>query len=204
MSSLEQLKQTFFEECSEALQQIELGLSDIRDGAGSEDTINAVFRSVHSVKGGAGIFGFEDLVKFAHVFETVLDAMRSGQLAATQEILDTLLQANDVLCDLVAMSRSGQAIPPDLGSECHAALEQIMQANVPGGSDDDASAAPADFEGLDFVPVRAEQLDEPDEEAGEREYRIVFRPAEDLLKKGSEPLYLLRELRKLGRLDLTV
>ena len=81
MASLDQLKGTFFDECSEALQQIELGLSDLREGAASDDTINAVFRSVHSVKGGAGIFGFDDLVKFAHVFETVLDAMRSGKLA---------------------------------------------------------------------------------------------------------------------------
>ena len=83
MASLDQLKQTFFEECSEALQQIEVGLTDLREGSGSDDTINAVFRSVHSVKGGAGIFGFEDLVGFAHVFETVLDAMRSGQMAAS-------------------------------------------------------------------------------------------------------------------------
>ena len=53
------------------------------------------------MKGGAGIFGFEALVNFAHVFETVLDAMRNGKLAATHEIMDVLLQASDVLSDLV-------------------------------------------------------------------------------------------------------
>jgi len=203
MSSMEQLKQTFFDECSEALQQIEIGLPDIRDGAGSADTINAVFRSVHSVKGGAGIFGFDDLVKFAHVFETVLDAMRGEKLTATQEIVDTLLQANDVLTDLIAMSRSGEAIPPDFGSECRAALEQIMRANG-HAEDDDSSPAPADFEGLDFVPVRFDQIDSAEDEPAEREYRIVFRPKPDLLKKANEPLYILRELRKLGTLDLVV
>ena len=62
MASLDQLKGTFFDECSEALQQIELGLSDLREGTASDDTINALFRSVHSVKGGAGIFGFDNLV----------------------------------------------------------------------------------------------------------------------------------------------
>src|ERR1700722_10250998 len=67
MANLDQLKGTFFDECGEALQQIESGLSDLREGTASDDTINAVFRSVHSVKGGAGIFGFDDLVKFAHV-----------------------------------------------------------------------------------------------------------------------------------------
>ncbi len=205
MSSLDQLKQTFFDECSEALQQIELGLPDIRDGAGSEDTINAVFRSVHSVKGGAGIFGFEDLVKFAHVFETVLDEMRSGKLASTQEIVDTLLQANDVLTDLVSMSRSGEPIPPDFGSECRAALQQILRANSDGEEiGDDDSPAPAEFEGLDFIPVRVDNFDEAPPENLESEYKIVFRPKPDLLKKANEPLYIIRELRKLGKLDLTV
>ncbi len=205
MGSLDQLKQTFFDECSEALQQIENGLPDIRDGAGSEDTINAVFRSVHSVKGGAGIFGFEDLVKFAHVFETVLDEMRSGKLVATQEIVDSLLQANDVLTDLIAMSRSGEAIPPDYGSVCRAALEQILRANSNGEQSeaDDASSAPADFEGLDFVPVRMDELDAP-ADVGEFEYTIIFRPKPELLKNANEPLYILRELRKLGTLDLVV
>ena len=203
MSSLDQLKQTFFDECSEALQQIELGLPDIRDGSGSEDTINAVFRGVHSVKGGAGIFGFEDLVKFAHVFETVLDEMRSGKLAATEEIVDTLLQANDVLTDLISMSRSGDSIPADFGSECRAALQQILAANG-GGDGDDDSPAPADFEGIDFVPVQV-NFDEPEDggaAAGEHEFKIVFRPKPELLKKANEPLYIIRELRKLGTLDL--
>jgi two-component system, chemotaxis family, sensor kinase CheA len=205
MASLDQLKLTFFDECSEALQQIELGLPEIADGAAAEDTINAVFRSVHSVKGGAGIFGFEDLVKFAHVFETVLDAMRSGKLATTQEIVATLLQANDVLTDLIAMSRSGEAVAPDFGAECRAALEQILRKNS-GGDElgEGMDAAPADFEGIDFVPVRIEDFESSESEGGEVEYQIVFRPKPDMLKKANEPLYILRELRKLGSLDLIV
>jgi two-component system, chemotaxis family, sensor kinase CheA len=202
MASLDQLKRTFFDECSEALQQIEFDLSDLREGAASDDTINAVFRSVHSVKGGAGIFGFDDLVKFAHVLETVLDAMRSGKLASSQEIVDALLQANDVLSDLVGMSRSGETIPAEYGSECRAALERILQANLPDQGWGDDSAAPADFEGLDFVPVPIEELAAADQQPSEQEYRIAFRPRADLLKKANEPLFILRELRKLGTLEL--
>jgi len=201
MASLEQLKLTFFDECSEALQQIEAGLTDIREGGGGEDTINAVFRSVHSVKGGAGIFGFDGLVGFAHVFETVLDAMRSGKLAATPDVVDVLLPANDVLTDLIAMSRSGEAIPADLGSESRAALEHLLQSS---GADGDAAgdeAAPADFEGLDFMPVRIDDFDGGDD-SGEASYRIVFRPKPEMLQKANEPLYIVRELRKLGELDL--
>ena len=197
-SSLDQLKQTFFEECSEALQQIESGLTEIREGAGSDDTINAVFRSVHSVKGGAGIFGFDDLVGFAHVVETVLDAMRSGKMAPTHDIADLLLTANDILNDLIAMSGAGEAIPPDLGSECRAALERLLGDE---GVGDDLPAA-ADFEGLDFMPVMVGDMD-ADDAGGKRVYRIVFRPKPDLLKKANEPLYIVRELQKLGELALT-
>ena len=55
MSSLDQLRQTFFEECAEALQQIETGLLDISEQRSTADTVNSVFRAVHSVKGGAGM-----------------------------------------------------------------------------------------------------------------------------------------------------
>jgi two-component system, chemotaxis family, sensor kinase CheA len=135
----------------------------------------------------------------------VLDEMRSGKLAATQEIVDTLLQANDVLTDLISMSRSGDSIPPDFGSECRAALQQILRANSGGEEIEDDSAAPADFEGIEFTPVQF-NFDEPAEEngsaCGEHEFKIVFRPRPELLKKANEPLYIIRELKKLGALDL--
>jgi two-component system chemotaxis sensor kinase CheA len=201
---MDDLKKTFFDECDEALQQIEVGLTDIREGHSSDDTINAVFRAVHSVKGGAGIFGFEALVGFAHVGETVLDALRRGSLTATSDIVDVLLTASDVLSDLVQMSRSGDAIAPGFGGECRIALEQIIEQDRTGagGAEGDNSPAPADFDGIDFTPVRVD-MDAPEDVADAmRSYAITFRPRAEMLKKANEPLYILRELRKLGELDL--
>jgi two-component system chemotaxis sensor kinase CheA len=205
MSSLDQLKNTFFDECSEALQNIEAGLTDIRQGHGDDDTINAVFRSVHSVKGGAGIFGFDSLVGFAHVFETVLDAMRAGTLTASPEIVDVLLPANDVLTDLISMSRAAEAIPPDFGRESRAALESLL-GKTEGDREMEGDAAPADFEGLDFMPVMVDQMDDaPGAAAADnlQTYRLVFRPQPEMLRRANEPLYIIRELQKLGELDLT-
>ncbi|MBX9776527.1 MAG: chemotaxis protein CheA [Xanthobacteraceae bacterium] len=192
------MKLTFFDECSEALQQIEAGLTEMQDGTSTDDTINAIFRSVHSVKGGAGIFGFEDLVNFAHVFETVLDTMRNGKLSATHEIMDVLLQANDVLSDLITMSRSGEAIPPNHGSECRAALERLIGIE-PGGAEEEPMV---DFDGLDFMPVRVDDFDATAAGDGLQTFGIVFRPKAEMLRKANEPLYIIRELRKLGELDL--
>lgn len=207
MATLDDLKKTFFDECDEAMQQIEIGLTDIRSGEGNDETINAVFRGVHSVKGGAGIFGFEQLVEFAHVFETVLDGLRNGSLTATPENLDVLLSASDVLSDLVQMSRAGETIADGFGAEVRSGLEQIIEQGG-GGGGANGDIAPAEFEGLDFMPV-AVNLDDLDADvplAGGEDsrsvYRIVFRPKPEMLKKANEPLYVLRELRKLGEAEI--
>jgi len=197
MKKIDELKRTFFEECSELLQDIEAGLTDMRDGANLEDAVHAVFRGVHSVKGGAGIFGFETLVEFAHVFEQVLDDIRQGKVEATSEAVDVLLTAGDVLSDMVTMARAGETIPAGYGSECRGALEQLIGKEVTA---EDGSAAPAEFAGIDFVPVRADSF-EGAAEAGTR-YAITFRPKPEMLKNANEPLYIIRELRKLGELDL--
>jgi two-component system chemotaxis sensor kinase CheA len=217
MATLEQLKQTFFDECAEGMQLIEQGLSDMREGLGSDDTINAVFRAVHSVKGGAGIFGYESLVGFAHVFETTLDVIRRGDLVASPDVVDVLLAASDVLSDLVQISRAGEPIPPGFGDDCRGALERLL-GEEPAGEE----AAPAEFEGLDFVPVRADNADDGDDmaefegidftpvkadsysdEPVLRSFTIMFRPNSDMLRNGSDPLLLLRQLRQLGELELS-
>jgi two-component system chemotaxis sensor kinase CheA len=196
MSSFEQLKHTFFDECSDLLQQVEQGLTDIREQNSSDDTVNAVFRAVHSIKGGAGIFGFDSLVGFAHVFETVLDAIRSDRLAISSDNIDTLLTAGDVLSDLVTMSRAGETPAADYGRDCRTALEALMGID----SSEEGGAPGEDFADIDFTPVRFD-ADEDDDQG--HTFEISFRPGPELLKKGNEPLFLLRELRALGELELT-
>jgi len=202
MSKIDELKNTFFDECSELLLDIENGLTEMREGRGTEDTVHAVFRAAHSVKGGAGIFGFERLVGFAHVFETVLDDVRHEKLATSDDVMSVLLQAGDILADLVGMARGDEEVPPGFEDECRQALDKLA------GSEEGASDASGDFDGIDFMPVAAGDLDDMADfgaapAPGERTFRISFKPTAELLKKANEPLYILRELGKLGRLELT-
>ncbi len=64
---MESIKQTFFQECEEQLSELESGLLAIEDGNHHPEIINAVFRAVHSIKGGAAAFGYDELVEFVHV-----------------------------------------------------------------------------------------------------------------------------------------
>ena len=153
MANWDELKQTFFEETNEGLEAIDAGLTDMRHGAETEDTVNAVFRAIHSVKGGAGVFGFEALVNFAHVFETVLDAIRHGTLSPGPDILDTLFSASYVLADLVGMARNGQEAPPAYGEECRAALELLIEQEAGGGEADGGTTASPDLRSRRCVPT---------------------------------------------------
>ncbi|MEG0819294.1 MAG: Hpt domain-containing protein, partial [Brevundimonas sp.] len=108
----EAIKVTFFQECSELLGDLEANLLALETGQGDAETINAVFRAVHSVKGGAGAFGLEDLVRFAHVFETLMDELRSGRKDCDDVTVKTLLRASDVLADHIAAAQ-GTGAPVD-------------------------------------------------------------------------------------------
>ncbi len=196
MANWDDLKQTFFEETKEGLEAIDAGLTDIRDGSETDDTVNAVFRAIHSAKGGAGVFGFEDLVRFAHVFETALDAVRHGALSPSPDVLDVLFTASDVLSDLVAMARSGEAAPAGYGDECRRALEGLLGQE---GEGSDGGEPAEDFD-IPFVPVRIDDFDTPAEAAGERCFEISFRPA-PAFPADQDPLFLLQQLRSLGTLE---
>lgn len=65
MSTLNAIRDTFFEECEDLLEAMVEGITAIDSGTWDKETVNAVFRAVHSIKGGAGAFGLDDLVGFA-------------------------------------------------------------------------------------------------------------------------------------------
>ena len=108
MDPMEAIRATFFEECEEQLSELETGLMAMESGTADSETVNAVFRAVHSVKGGAGAFALDDLVRFAHVFETTLDAVRAGRIVAGPAALKIMLVAADALADLVRAARDGR------------------------------------------------------------------------------------------------
>ncbi|WP_338333315.1 chemotaxis protein CheA [Acetobacter sp. LMG 32666] len=147
----------FFQECEEQLQELERGLSALSDGESGKETINAVFRAVHSVKGGAASFGLENLVRFAHVFESSLDGLRSGRVAPTPEIVKTFLKAMDVLSDLVAEAQGGAAVDAGRIEESRVELQAIIGEGS-GDAEKQDDSVPADFTPVpvDFEPVMAD------------------------------------------------
>jgi len=193
MDELEQLKESYFEDCRELLGDLEGNLNALADDAGAGGALDAAFRAIHSIKGNGGIFGFRRLVAFAHAFETVLARLRAGRLQADPPVVALLLRAGDVLTDLLRAAETQQELPEGYESATLAALEaETGQATA---KTEPPPSRPA-------APKRARSADRA-KAAPKRHYRIAFSPPADLLSRGNEPQPLVRELRKLGALTVT-
>ncbi|MDY6923130.1 MAG: chemotaxis protein CheA [Pseudomonadota bacterium] len=212
----EAIKVTFFQECDELLGDLEAGLLAIESGEGDGETVNAVFRAVHSVKGGAGAFGLEDLVRFAHVFETLMDEIRSGRKPCDDPTVKTLLRAADLLADHIAAAR-GHAPPVDepRSAALVAELEMLTHgeasppaAPAPVAAPVVAGAATDDEDDFGFRPIAFDMSSleapvAPLEAAGEA-WRVVFRPHARMYANANETGLLLRELSRLGPITVAL
>jgi len=188
---MEQFKVIFFEECSDLLISLEEGLMQLQAGDCDEEVIHSVFRAVHSIKGGAGAFGFERLVAFAHIQETLLDDIRSGALEMEQAYLKVLLQAFDILSELIGAAQLGKEVDEDFGADVAKAMKAILdQTGVPLAEQADKKSA--------ITPAP----DTATIEKNERLFKISFKPYAELFQRANEPILLIRELKGLGKLNV--
>jgi two-component system chemotaxis sensor kinase CheA len=198
MDTMASIRQTFFQECEEQLIELENGLLVIQGGVNDQETVNAVFRAVHSIKGGAGAFELTDIVRFAHVFENTLDLVRTGRLEAHPGLMRVMLLAADNLADLVSVARDGGTADAARSAEISADL--AAQAGV-SMEPESAGEEPVVFKpiAIDFAA-----FDDLGMEAdASRVFDIHFVPQAALYAKGNETAVLFRELGKLGRLTST-
>ncbi|RPD88686.1 chemotaxis protein CheA [Luteimonas sp. 100069] len=173
---------TFFEESREGLEAMEAGLLQLEQGDRDAELINSIFRAAHSIKGGAATFGFEAVAALTHVLETLLDELRAGKRAVSGAGIDAMLASVDVLRALLGEAETGHPADPQASQAVQARLNGVLAGN-------DAPAAAA------LVAVEAPAV----EPVG---WRIGFTPAPSLFMSGNDPLRIIRELDRLGTLDV--
>ena len=218
---MQEIMASFFIECEELHESLVDALQSLADGESDIETINVAFRAVHSIKGGAGAFGLDQLVDFAHQFETVMDACRSGTLPIDTPLNELFLRCSDMLSDLIRCSRDGE----DVDAVTSAGLIGELSAFVPN-DDSAAEAEPIDFQPtvlslddlggptdgtemqlppLDLPPLEdldAAPLDAPELSPVSKEkslLKVTFQAEKELYESANEPLFLLKTLADLGR-----
>jgi two-component system chemotaxis sensor kinase CheA len=212
----------FFQESEEGLQALESCFAICREGSADGETVNTIFRAVHSIKGGAGAFGHERLQTFAHHYESVLDQLRSGGLDMTPALLDVLVAAFDTLADHLAAAQGERGTPDDTAvlaqlaaagqaeakAEPEAPAPEAPPAPVAADADFDAlmgllepQEAPAPAGGDDFDALLG--LLEPTP-APQNLWYVRVRPASSAFANGAEPLLLIRELSRMGGTNIAL
>jgi len=176
---LQRFHATFFEESREGLDAMEAGLLEMEGGQQDPEVINSVFRAAHSIKGGAGTFGFDTIAGVTHVLETLLDELRAGKRPLEAAAVDAMLASVDVLRALLREAEHGQPADPAAVAAVKARLEAVLS-------------------GTAVAPAAAKQ-----EETAEPEgWQIGFVPAPSLFMSGNDPLRIIRELETLGPLQV--
>lgn len=213
MSDLDDFKATYFDECSELLLELEEQFAAIEEGDHSSNRLNAVFRAIHSIKGGGGAFGFSGLVGFAHAYETLLDHVRDGRVELSEPVVALCIRANDIVADFVAAAKDGAELEAGYGAE------EKLQFDTLTSGDPDMVGEPMEEFDIDFVPVMVTIAGAEDDAMAEAplslailddafeapplapeagHWTIRFTPHSELYARANDPLLLLRELGTLG------
>ncbi|GAA0630262.1 chemotaxis protein CheA [Halomonas beimenensis] len=192
---------TFFEEAEELLADMERHLLELDVEEPDAEQLNAIFRAAHSIKGGAGTFGFDVLQKTTHLFENLLDHTRKGELTLRRDIVDTFLETKDMLHDQLDAYRNDEAPDQEAFERICQTLQQLALEEIGQeleGAGDTPGAAGAAAPKPEPIP---EPAPEPEPAAGEAATGST-RLTVSLLGVGDKDRGLLvEELEQLGEIQ---
>ena len=150
--------QTFFDEADELLADMEQHLLDLVPEAPDSEQLNAIFRAAHSIKGGAGTFGFTILQETTHLMENLLDEARRGEMQLNTDIINLFLETKDIMQEQLDAYKSSQE--PDAASFeyiCQALRQLALEAK---GETAAVAVSPAKLSVVDAAPAAAPAADD--------------------------------------------
>ena len=107
-------RDAFYVEAAEHLQLMEAALLQLESAPQDTELLNTIFRAAHSIKGGSTTFGIDEVGRFTHVLENLLEKLRDGALQTNNELIELLLTSVDSIDGLVANARDGAPMPANI------------------------------------------------------------------------------------------
>lgn len=196
-TDLEQFYEIFFEESSELLADMEACLLRLDVNSPDLEDLNAIFRAAHSIKGGAGTFGFTDMTEMTHMLETLLDKLRKGELEVRSEMVDAFLKAGDVIKGQLAGHRGEGKADPEMAAAVCEELKRLCEETQAAIKSSEEKNAVVSAEAPRAIETSVEEQSPPKDEL-RITYRIEFNGG-DMTDTGMENLF--SNLKLLGHLE---
>jgi two-component system, chemotaxis family, sensor kinase CheA len=178
----------FLVEATEILEQLEESLLELEDAPDNDELVGSIFRALHTIKGSGAMFGFDRVSSFTHEVETVFDQVRTGAMPVSRELIDLTLASRDVIRSMLDEEATDDGATDEEARRIIAAL-QLMS-----GNDSEGGAAPG--------AVAAGEESTGHADGRFTTWRIRFKPLEDIFATGTDPTFLLEDLRELGDCDI--
>ncbi|MFK7814880.1 MAG: chemotaxis protein CheA [Gammaproteobacteria bacterium] len=198
---LDEINEIFFEESFEGLDVMETGLLNLDQGDADSEVINDIFRAAHSIKGGAGTFGFMEISEFTHVVETLLDEVRSGTHVVSKSDIQLLLKSVDYLRDTMRALQNKQDVDAEGGEELRQQISDVLSASSNNAIASDEDSVQQEVPSNNNEKVESENIIENYLE-NQKMWIIKFEPHLNMLQSGNDPLRIFRELETIGELEV--
>ena len=185
----------FIAESRELLEAMEAALLEVEHGDERAETVNAIFRAAHTIKGSAGLFGLDAIVAFTHGCENVLDAVRAGELSLDDGLIVLMLSCCDHLNSCMdELERHPDAEPEIVGAAGAAPLLVQLRRYMPEGSLDwgGGGALSAEDDELERLSGKGENA--------QALWHLSLRFGPDVLRDGMDPIAFIHYLGDIGRI----
>ena len=188
--AIDKFKEKFKEEALDNVANIEESLFQLENEPDNKELIEKLFRSMHTIKGGGAMFGFNDLSTFTHNLETIYDLIRNDKLAVTKDVISLTFESLDYIRQLLDL---GVLTDPDDIARQKDYIDRI-QKYFPEG------------EGLYVNPNKKAAASQPTAtpqaapapKGGKKNYLVNFFPLDTLLNNGSNPFFIIDDLTAMG------
>lgn len=176
----------FLVEATEILEQLEESLMELEESPEDLELVGTVFRALHTIKGSGAMFGFDRIASFTHEVETVFDKLRSGKMKVSRELISLTLSSRDIIKGMLDADQGEDEISKQKAQQIVTALQQLVPS-------------------IEKPVPEKPQLDHKqssDNESHSTTWRIRFKPAPDIFATGTDPTFMLEDLKELGDCDI--
>lgn len=180
---LTKFQETFFEEASEIVDEMEQILLQCDENTLHKEKVNTLFRAFHTIKGNSATFNFVEMTKFSHAIEALLDRARAGTYQLKQTDIDFLLAASDFIREMLSDYQHQQPVNVNKSATLIAKLNTLLEQPVVVPSNEDPPTT-----------ISTTKVD----------WKLTIKPNEKIFSMGIEPYRLFRAIKEFGEMEVVV